>query len=105
MFQRDHMGWPEMQVTGSVLKGNHGISCSYWLTMKTKPNESLQDYIAYWTEMCHCSMKMDPSMINNKLVIALFVKNMYNKEIHSRVAGAKNINTLLDALSQLRWIY
>ena len=64
---------------------------------KQRPNESLQDYIAYWMEMCHHSMKMDPSMINNKLVIVLFLKNMYNKEIHRRVAGAKNINTLLDA--------
>ena len=64
---------------------------------KQKPNESLQDYITYWTEMCHPSMKIDPSAINNKLVIVLFVKNMYSKEIHRRVAGAKNINTLLDA--------
>ena len=47
--------------------------------------------------MCHCSMKMDPSTINNKLVIVLFIKNMYSKEICRRVAGAKNINTLLDA--------
>ena len=55
-----------------------------------------EDYTAYWIEMCHCRVKMDPSMINNKLVIVLFVKNMYNKEIHRRVASAKNINTLLD---------
>ena len=44
------------------------------LLRKQRPNESLQDYITYWTEMCHCSMKMDPSTINNKLVIILFVK-------------------------------
>ena len=67
------------------------------LLRKQRPNESLQHYIAYWTEMCNHSMKMDLSMINNKLVIILFVKNMYNKEIHRRVAGVKNINTLLDA--------
>ena len=42
-------------------------------------------------------MKMDPSTINKKLVIVLFIKNMYNKEICRTVAGAKNINTLLDA--------
>ena len=37
-------------------------------------------------------------MINNKFkLLLLFVKNMYNKEICRRVAGAKNINTLLDA--------
>ena len=67
------------------------------LLRKQRPSESLQDYIAYWTEMCHHSMKMDPNTINNKLVIVLFVKNMYNKEICRRVTGAKNINTLLDA--------
>ena len=65
------------------------------LLRKQRASESLQDYITYWTEMCHHSMKMDPSTINNKLVIVLFVKNMYNKVIHRRVAGAKNINTLL----------
>ena len=41
-------------------------------------------------------MKMDPSTIN-KLLIVQVIKNMYIKEIHRRVAGAENINTLLDA--------
>ena len=96
------------------------------LLRKQKTLDSLQDYIAYWMEICHCSTKMDPCMINkflaklplltdlkdligfpacminNNLVIILFVKNMYNKEIQRRVVGAKNINTPLDALSQLR---
>ena len=43
------------------------------------------------------SMMIDPSTINNKHVIVLFIENMYNEEIHRRVAGAKNVNTLLDA--------
>ena len=51
------------------------------LLRKQRPSECLQDYIAYWMEMCHKGIKMGPSMINNKLVIA----------------GAKNINTLPDA--------
>ena len=67
------------------------------LLRKQRPNESLQGYITYWMEICHCSMKMDPSIMNNKLVIVLYVKNVYNKGIHRKVAGAKNINTLLDA--------
>ena len=66
------------------------------LLRKQRPNESLQDCITYWTEMCHHCMKTDPSTINNILVIVLFVKNIYNKEIHRRVAGVKNINTHLD---------
>ena len=65
------------------------------LLRKQRHNESSQHYIAYWTEMCHCSMKMDPHTINDKLVIVLLVKNMY-KKICWRVAGAKDI-TLLDA--------
>ena len=45
------------------------------LLRKQRPNEFLQDYIAYWMEMCHCSLKMDPSMIINKLDIILKIKN------------------------------
>ena len=30
------------------------------LLRKQRSNESLQDYIVYWMEMCHCSVKMDP---------------------------------------------
>ena len=37
------------------------------LLRKQRPNESLQYYITYWTEMCHCSMKMDLSTFSNKL--------------------------------------
>ena len=69
---------------------------------KQRPNESLQDYIAYWMEMCQHSMKMDPSTINNKLVIVLLFKNMYNKEICRRVAGAKTLALFLMHLSELR---
>ena len=67
------------------------------LLRKQRTSESLQEYTAYWMEMCHCSIKIDPSTVNNKLVIALFVKNMYNKEIGRRVAGAKNIIILFNA--------
>ena len=67
------------------------------LLRKQRPTESLQDYIAYWMEMCHSIIKMDLSMINNKLVIVIFIKNIYKKEICRRVSGAVNINTLHDA--------
>ena len=50
------------------------------LLIKQCANESLQDYIAYWTEMCHQSMKCDPTTIGNKLMIILFIKNLYNKD-------------------------
>ena len=86
-----------MKSTRSVLMAATEYHTTTELLRKQRPNESLQDYIAYWMEMCHCSMKMDPSAINNKLVIVLLVKNMYNKESYRIEAGAKNINTLLDA--------
>ena len=87
-----------MQVIGSVLNGSYRLSYNTAdILRRQRPNGSLQEFITHWTEMCHCSIKMDPHTINNKLVIILFVKT-YNKEIHRRVAGAKNIKTLLDAL-------
>ena len=51
------------------------------LLRKQCADESLQDYIAYWTEMCHRSMKLDLMNIDNKLMIILFIKNLYNKDI------------------------
>ena len=59
------------------------------LLRKQHADESLQDYIAYWTERCQRSMKHDPANIDNKLVIVLFIKNLYDKDIRHRVAGAK----------------
>ena len=59
------------------------------LLRKQHTDELLQDYIAFWTEMCHRSMKCDPMNIDNKLVIVLFIKNLYNNDIRHRVAGAK----------------
>ena len=53
--------------------------------------------------MCHKSMKCDPSNIDNKLVIVLFIKNLYNKDIRHRVAGAKNVYTLLDGFKTAQW--
>ena len=51
------------------------------LLRKQCADELLQDYIAYWTEMCHGSMKCDPTTIDNKLMIILFIKNIYNTDI------------------------
>ena len=73
------------------------------LLRKQHADELLQDYNAYWTEMCHRSMKHDPRNIDNKLVIVLFIKNIYNKDIRHRVAGTKNGNTLLDASKMAQW--
>ena len=73
------------------------------LLRKQHSDELLQDYIAYWTEMCHRSMKHDPANIDNKIVIFLFIKNLYNKDIRHRVTGAKNVDMLLDAFKKAQW--
>ena len=73
------------------------------LLRKQHADESLHDYIVYWTGMCHSGMKCDPANIDNKLVIVLFIKNFYNKDIRCRVAGAKNVNTILDAFKMAHW--
>ena len=41
--------------------------------------------------------------IDNKLVIVLVIKNLYNKYKRHRVAGAKNVNALLDAFKVVPW--
>ena len=51
------------------------------LLRKQHADGLLQDYITYWTEMCHRSMKCDPTNIDKKLAIVLFIKNLYNKDI------------------------
>ena len=51
------------------------------LLRKQHEDELLQDYIAYWTEMYHQSMKQDPTTIYNKLMAVFFIKNLYNKDI------------------------
>ena len=35
-------------------------------------------------------------LLINKLMIVLFIKNLYNNDIRGRVTGAKNVNILLD---------
>ena len=73
------------------------------LLRKQLADQSLQDYFAYRTEMCHRSMEYDLMNIDNKLVIILFIKNHYNKDIRQRVAGAKTVNTLLDTFKMAPW--
>ena len=52
------------------------------LLRKQCADESLQVYIAYWTEKwSNRSMKHDLMNIDNKFMIILFIKNLYNKDI------------------------
>ena len=42
-------------------------------------------------------MGTDPAIITNRVIIFLFIKNLYNKDIQRRVVGVKVLNTLADA--------
>ena len=48
-------------------------------------------------------MKHNLMYIDNILVIVLFIKGLYNKDIRHRVVVAKNVNTLLDAFKVAHW--
>ena len=73
------------------------------LLRKQHAHELLEEYIAYWTELCHWSMKCDLMTIDSKLMIILCIENFYHKDIRQRVAGAKNVNTLLDPFKTAQW--
>ena len=61
------------------------------------PDEALQELIQNFTDLTEKALGTDPANITNGVIIFLFVKNLYDKDIWRRVAGAKTLNTLVDA--------
>ena len=49
------------------------------------------------TDLTEKAMGTDPAIVTNRVIIFLFIKNLFNKNIRRRVAGTKAINTLPDA--------
>ena len=66
------------------------------LHRKQWPDETLQEYIQKFTHLTEEAIGVDPANITNRVIIFLFIKNLYNKDIRRRVAGANIINTLAD---------
>ena len=64
---------------------------------KLWPDETLQEFIQNFTDLREKALQTDPANITNRVIIFLFVRNLYNKDIWRRVAGAKTLNTLADA--------
>ena len=64
---------------------------------KQKKDESLVDYILRFTEHSYKTKWVDAAEEENKAIITFFIKNLFNRDIRRRVAGAKNIRTLADA--------
>ena len=69
------------------------------LPQKQRPDETLQDVIQNFTDLTEKAMRIDLANITNHVIIFLFIKNLYNKDIRLQVAGAKTISTLVDAFT------
>ena len=65
------------------------------LHCKQQPDKTLQEFIQNFTDLTEKVLGTDPADITNKVIIFLFIKYLYNKDIQ-RVAGAKALNTLTD---------
>ena len=70
---------------------------SAMLYRKQKKDEPLVDYILRFAEHSYKTNGVDVVEEENKAIITFFIKNLFNRDIRRRVAGAKNIRTLADA--------
>ena len=70
---------------------------SAMLCRKQKKDEPLVDYILRFAEHSYKTNGVDAVEEENKAIITFFIKNLFNRDIRRRVAGAKNIRTLADA--------
>ena len=70
---------------------------SAMLCHKQKKDEPLVDYILRFAEHSYKTNGVDAVEEENKAIITFFIKNLFNRDIRRRVAGAKNIRTLADA--------
>ena len=66
------------------------------LHRKQGPDETLQEYIPNFTYLIGKAMGVDTGNITNEMMIFLFIKNLYNKDIRRLVAGAEVINIIAD---------
>ena len=70
---------------------------SAMLCRKQKKDEPLVDYILRFAEHSYKTNDVDAVEEENKAIITFFIKNLFNRNIRRRVAGAKNIRTLANA--------
>ena len=70
---------------------------SAMLCHKQKKDEPLVDYILRFAEHSYKTNGVDVVEEENKAIIMFFIKNLFNRDIRRRVAGAKNIRTLANA--------
>ena len=90
--------WPE--VRKKLEEVYSPIATEVWVTSDFYKNNSLMrhcEYIHSFTYLTENVVGVDPANITNRVIISLFIKNIYNKDIRRRVARAKAIITLTDA--------
>ena len=61
-------------------------------------NSDLQEYIQNFADLTEKASGVDLANIMGRVIIFLFITNLYNKDIRRSVVGAKVINTLPDTL-------
>ena len=50
-------------------------------TEKQRPDETLQEYVQNIMDLTEKAMRIDPANITKHVIIFLFIKNIYNKDI------------------------
>ena len=75
---------------------------SAMLCRKQKKDESLVDYLLWFAKHSYKTNGVDAAEEENKAIITFFIKNLLNKDIRRRLAGAKNIRTLADAFKSVQ---
>ena len=74
------------------------------LHRKQGPDETLEEYIQNFADLLVKAMEVDPANMTNWVIICLFIRNLYNKDIRNirrRDASTKFINTLAHALKSV----
>ena len=51
------------------------------LNYKQRPHDTLQEYIPNFTYLMEKALGTDPANSMNRVIIFLFIKNLYNKDI------------------------
>ena len=63
------------------------------LHCKQRPDETLQECIHTFMDLTEIAMWIDPANITSHVIIFLFLRALYNKDIRQWVAGKKTIST------------
>ena len=62
---------------------------------KQREDETLQEYIQNFIDLTEMAMGIDPAYITSRIIIFLFITNLYNKDIRRWAASEKTLNTLI----------